>query len=57
MDERRYIAAQGPKEIVGGSSFADFWQMVVEQDVNVIVMVANFTEKNVVSTLSSRSTP
>ena len=57
VEDRCYIAAQGPKEpnptnnakSSTVTTVADFWQMVVEQNVNVIVMVANFIEQGEVS--------
>ncbi|XP_063863500.1 uncharacterized protein LOC135102341 isoform X3 [Scylla paramamosain] len=39
----RYIAAQGPKD-GRVSTIADFFRMVVEQNITVIIMVANFVE-------------
>ena len=39
----RYIASQGPKD-GKVSTIVDFWRMVVEQNINVIIMVANFVE-------------
>lgn len=41
--DMRYIAAQGPKD-VKVPTIADFWRMIIEQDINVIIMVANFVE-------------
>ncbi|KAK4325025.1 hypothetical protein Pmani_004370 [Petrolisthes manimaculis] len=38
-----YIASQGPKD-ARVPTMKDFWRMVVEQDVGVIIMVANFVE-------------
>ncbi|KAK3884166.1 hypothetical protein Pcinc_011549 [Petrolisthes cinctipes] len=38
-----YIASQGPKH-ARVPTMKDFWRMVVEQDVGVIIMVANFVE-------------
>lgn len=38
-----YIASQGPKD-AKVTTIKDFWQMVVEQYVGVIIMVANFVE-------------
>ncbi len=37
-----YIASQGPLS----NTTTDFWQMVWEQSVNLIVMVTNFNELN-----------
>ena len=50
VKHRCYIAAQGPKEPNPTSrarsstvtAVADFWQMVVEQNVNVVIMLADF---------------
>ncbi|XP_050687645.1 receptor-type tyrosine-protein phosphatase T-like isoform X2 [Eriocheir sinensis] len=39
----RYIATQGPKN-AKVCTIADFWRMVMEQQINVIIMVANFVE-------------
>ena len=36
-----YIAAQAPKE----NTLNDFWKMICEQQVSVIVMLANTQEK------------
>ncbi|XP_018023279.1 receptor-type tyrosine-protein phosphatase alpha [Hyalella azteca] len=46
VSNRRYIASQGPKD-ENECTISDFWRMIVEQEVNVIIMVANFVEKNV----------
>ncbi|XP_018010870.2 receptor-type tyrosine-protein phosphatase alpha-like [Hyalella azteca] len=42
---RRYIAAQGPKseELC---TIPDFWRMIDEQQVNVIIMIGDFIEDN-----------
>ncbi|XP_069942232.1 receptor-type tyrosine-protein phosphatase T-like isoform X2 [Cherax quadricarinatus] len=39
-----YIAAQGPKD-KNVSTIADFWRMIVEYNISVIIMVANFVEE------------
>ncbi|VDO05974.1 unnamed protein product [Rodentolepis nana] len=38
---RAFIAAQGPKDI----TFDDFWQMVWDENSNIIVMISNFVER------------
>lgn len=45
-NEIEYIATQGPKE----ETCLDFWRMVFQHDVRVIVMVTNLTEQDKVST-------
>ena len=44
-DEIEYIATQGPKE----ETCLDFWRMVFQHDVRVIVMVTNLIEQDKVS--------
>lgn len=41
-----YIATQGPKE----ETCLDFWRMVFQHDISVIVMVTNLVEQDKVST-------
>ncbi|XP_055384600.1 receptor-type tyrosine-protein phosphatase eta isoform X2 [Condylostylus longicornis] len=41
---KEYIATQGPKP----ESFIDFWKMIIEYNVKVIVMVTQFVEGNVI---------
>ncbi|KAM3177323.1 hypothetical protein ACTXT7_004788 [Hymenolepis weldensis] len=38
---RAFIAAQGPKD----TTFDDFWQMVWDENSNIIVMISNFVER------------
>ncbi|KAM7536152.1 hypothetical protein Aperf_G00000090774 [Anoplocephala perfoliata] len=38
---RAFIAAQGPKD----TTFEDFWQMVWDENSNIIVMISNFVER------------
>ena len=40
---QRFIATQAPKE---GISFSNFWQMIVENKVKVVVMITALQEKN-----------
>ena len=40
---QRFIATQAPKE---GVSFSNFWQMIVENKVRVVVMITALQEKN-----------
>nr|XP_053633413.1 tyrosine-protein phosphatase non-receptor type 18-like [Cherax quadricarinatus] len=39
----KYIASQGPKD-ANVNTIGDFWRMIREQHISVIVMVANFVE-------------
>ena len=41
--KQRFIATQAPKE---GISFQNFWQMIVEKKVRVVVMITALQEKN-----------
>ena len=41
--KQRFIATQAPKE---GISFTNFWQMIVENKVKVVVMITALKEKN-----------
>lgn len=41
--EQTFIAAQAPKP----NSFMNFWQMVLENEINVIVMITGLTEGNI----------
>ena len=41
--KQRFIATQAPKE---GISFSNFWQMIVENKVKVVVMITALKEKN-----------
>ena len=41
--KQRFIATQAPKE---GISFPNFWQMIVENKVKVVVMITALQEKN-----------
>ena len=41
--KQRFIAAQAPKERI---SFQNFWQMIVERKVRVVVMITALQEKN-----------
>ena len=40
--KQRFIAAQAPKERI---SFQNFWQMILENKVGVVVMITALTEK------------
>ena len=44
-DDIEYVATQGPKE----ETCLDFWRMVFQHDVRVIVMVTNLIEQDKVS--------
>ena len=41
--KQRFIATQAPKE---GISFPNFWQMIVEKKVKVVVMITALQEKS-----------
>ena len=41
--KQRFIATQAPKE---GISFSNFWQMIAENKVKVVVMITALQEKN-----------
>ena len=41
-NKQRYIATQAPKDRI---SFQNFWQMIVEHKVSVVVMITDLQEK------------
>lgn len=44
-DKERFIATQGPVDVEGGTGARDFWEMVWQEDVEVVVMLTQAVEE------------